>query len=117
MEVMPMANKLYKPILIDSIEAACNIEYHRFIGFDGNYCSAGAKALGISDVSIERGQQVPVGVLGIFLVETAEDVTAGDKITSDGNGKAVVVSDTEAINGYSLDTAESGDLIRVIRGI
>lgn len=112
-----MANKLYKPILIDSIEAAEDIEEHRFVGFDGKHCAVGVKALGVADVSTEKGQLAPVGVLGIFLVETAEDVTSGDAITSDAEGKAVKVVRTEEINGYSLDTAAAGALIRVIRGI
>ena len=112
-----MANKLYKPVLIDSIEAATNIDEHRFIGFDGNYCGAGAKALGVCDVSTEQGQIAPVGVLGIFLVEAAENITAGNKIASDSTGKAVVVSNNAEINGYSLDTAQTGALIRVVRGI
>ena len=51
-----MANKLYQPLLIESVKATADIEQHRFIGFDGAYCSAGAKALGVSDVSIENGQ-------------------------------------------------------------
>ena len=50
-----MANKLYQPLLIESVKATADIEQHRFIGFDGAYCSAGAKALGVSDVSIENG--------------------------------------------------------------
>ena len=112
-----MANKLYKPVLIDSIEAATNIDEHRFIGFDGKHCAAGAKALGICDVSTEQGQIAPVGVLGIFLVEAADSITAGDEIASDADGKAVRVARTEQVNGYSLDTAESGSLIRIVRGI
>ena len=57
-----MANKVYKPLLIDSVKAAVDIEQHRFIGFDGNYCSQGAKALGVSDVAIEKEQYVPMTV-------------------------------------------------------
>jgi len=112
-----MANKLYKPLLIDSIEAGENVEQHRFIGFDGKHCQAGAKALGVCDVSTEKGQLAPVGVFGIFLVEAAENITAGDALTSDENGKAVKTTRSEDINGYSLDTARSGSLIRIVRGI
>ena len=112
-----MANKLYKPLLIDSIQAGENVEQNRFIGFDGKYCAAGSKALGVSDVSVESGQLLPVGIYGIFLVEAAENITAGDEVASDENGKAVRVSRTEQVNGYSLDTAQAGTLIRVVRGI
>ena len=112
-----MANKLYKPLLIDSIEAGENVEQHRFIGFDGKHCQAGAKALGVCDVSTEKGQLAPVGVFGIFLVEAAENIAAGDEIASDANGKAVKVARTELTNGYSLDTVQSGSLVRIVRGI
>lgn len=112
-----MANKLYKPILIDSIVAGANLEKQRFVGFDGNYCQAGAKAFGVCDVETEAGQLAPVGVLGIFLVEAAGTITAGSAVTSDANGKAVAVSNSDATNGYSLDSATTGSLIRVVRGI
>ena len=58
-----MANKLYQPLLIESVKATADIEQHRFIGFDGAYCTAGAKALGVSDVSIENVQYAPIAVL------------------------------------------------------
>ena len=112
-----MANKLYKPVLIDSIEAAANIDEHRFIGFDGNYCGAGAKALGVCDVSTEQGQLCPVAALGVLLVEAGGTITAGAAVTSDANGKAVTVSNNDEINGYSLDSAAAGQEIRIIRGI
>ena len=112
-----MANKLYKPLLIDSIKATADIEQNRFIGFDGNYCGTGAKALGVSEVPTENGQFAPVGVVGIFLVESGENLTAGDEVTSDAEGKAIKVSDNAKINGYTLDTATAGTLVRIVRGL
>jgi len=112
-----MVEKLYKPILMDSIKAAVDIEKQRFIGFDGNYCSEAGKALGVSDVEIEQGQFAPVAINGILLVKTAGAITAGSKIASDANGFAVAYT-TGEINGYSLDDAEnSGEIIRIARGI
>ena len=49
-----MAQKLYKPLLIDSIKAATDIPKQRFVGFDGKLCTAGAKALGICDVETDE---------------------------------------------------------------
>lgn len=112
-----MAEKLYKPLLIDSIKSAVNIEKQRFIGFDGNYCSANTKALGISDVEIEAGQFAPVAVSGILLVKTAGVITKGSKVASDSNGFAVAFTTGES-NGYSLDEAAgAGEIIRIARGI
>ena len=109
---------LYKPLLIDSIKAITNLPKQRFIGFDGNVCSAGAKAYGICDVETDAGQFAPAAVLGILLVEAGGAIPAQAKITSDANGKAVAITSTEEVNGYALDSASAdGDIIRIIRGI
>ena len=85
-------NKTYKPLLIDSALAAADLEQHRFIGFDGNYCAAGAKALGVSDVSTAKGEYAPVAVLGIK------------------------VADSAITNGYALDAGIAGQEIRILKG-
>ena len=61
-------NKTYTPILIDSVLAAADLQQKRFVGFDGNCCTAGAKALGVVDVTTEKGQYAPVAVLGVALL-------------------------------------------------
>ena len=109
-------NKTYKPLLIDSVLASADLEQHRFIGFDGNYCAAGAKALGVSDVAIEKGQYVPVAVLGILLVEAAGTIAVGDAVASDADGKAVKVADSAITNGYALDAGTAGQEIRILKG-
>lgn len=110
-------NKTYKPLLIDSTLAAADLEQHRFIGFDGNYCAAGAKALGVSDVSTAKGEYAPVAVLGILLVEAAGTIAVGDAVASDAEGKAVKVADSAITNGYALDAGIAGQEIRIIRGV
>lgn len=109
-----MKNKGYKPLLIESIKASSDIEQHRFIGFDGNYCTAGAKALGVSDVSTEKDQFAPVAIYGILLVEAGGTISTGDSISSDAEGKAVKTTDSAIINGYSLDNATEGQEIRIL---
>jgi hypothetical protein len=112
-----MAERLYKPLLIDTVKAAVNLEKQRFIGFDGNYCGANAKAYGVSDVEIKAGQYAPVALFGILLIQTGGAVTAGTKVTSDATGCAVAYTTGEA-NGYALDTAAgAGEVIRIARGI
>lgn len=112
-----MTNKLYKPLLIDSIKAVVDLPKQRFIDFSGNICTKGVKALGVSDVEIEANQYAPIGVLGIFLVEAGNSVTVGVEVTSDDNGKAVVANAEDKINGYALDSANAGEVIRIVRGI
>lgn len=110
--------KLYKPLLIDSIKAQTDLPKQRFINFDGNICSAGAKAYGICDVETDAGQFAPAAIFGILLVEAGGAIPAQSKITSDANGRAIPITSTEEVNGYSLDSATAeGDIIRIVRGI
>jgi len=112
-----MAEKLYKPLLIDTVKAAVNLDKQRFIGFNGNYCIGGAKAYGVSDVEIEAGQYAPVAIFGILLVKATIPIDAGSKVASDGQGYAVPYTLGE-FNGYALDAAvQEGDVIRIVRGI
>jgi len=113
-----MAQKLYKPLLIDSIKASTNLPKQRFVGFDGGICVAGAKALGICDVETDADQQAPIGVIGILLVEAGGTITQGTAITSDASGRAIVALEAQKINGYAQDAASAeGEIIRIVRGI
>jgi len=112
-----MTERTYKPLLIDSVQAAVNLDKQRFVGLDGNYCTANVKAYGVSDVEIEAGQYAPVAMLGILLVKTAAAITVGSKVSSDAAGYALTFT-TGDYNGYALDTAAgAGEIIRIARGI
>lgn len=112
-----MTEKTYKPLLIDSIIAAADLEKQRFIGIDGNYCTANTKAFGVSDAGTEAGQYAPVALFGILLVKTAGAITKGSKVASDADGYAVTFTTGES-NGYALDAATgAGEIIRIVRGI
>ena len=81
-----------------------------------NYCAAGAKALGVSDVSTAKGEYAPVAVLGILLIEAAGTIAVGDAVASDAEGKAVKVADSAITNGYALDAGTAGQEIRILKG-
>lgn len=112
-----MTNKTYKPLLFESVKATVDLEEKRFVGFDGNYCGAGEKALGVVNVSTEKDQYAPVVILGILLVKAAGTIAVGDSVASDTDGKAVVAENSAISNGYSLDSAVAGQEIRIVRGI
>nr|BDD46510.1 hypothetical protein 14 [bacterium] len=113
-----MAEKTYKPLLMDSMQVQTDIEKQRFIGFDGNYCANNAKALGVSDVEMEAGQYAPVAINGILLIKTAGAIAIGEKVASNADGYAVTLSGGAELNGYALDAAVSaGEVIRIARGI
>jgi len=110
-------NKTYLPLLIQGIKASSDLEQNRFVGFDGNYCGAGEKALGVVDVSTDKDQLCPYAAFGILLVIAGDTVAVGDAVTSDENGKAVTATANDKINGYSLDSGVAGQEIRILRGI
>ena len=112
-----MANKLYKPLLIDSVLATADLPKQRFISFNGAVSGAGEKAYGICDVETESGQYAPIATTGILLVEAGGTITAGSTVTSDANGKAITSATSQSINGYALDDATEGEIFRIIRGI
>lgn len=112
-----MTNKTYIPLLIESIKATVDLQQHRFAGFDGGYCTAGIKALGVTDVSTPKGEYAPVAALGILLIEVGGTIAAGDAVASDAEGRAVKAADSAVINGYAVDAGTTGQEIRIIRGI
>jgi hypothetical protein len=109
--------KTYKPLLVDSVKAQTDLDKQRFIGFDGNYCLAGAKALGVSDAETEKNQLCPVAVNGILLIKAGGAILQGAKVQSDNNGYAVTYTSGE-VNGYALDESTgAGEIIRIARGV
>lgn len=112
-----MTNKHYKPLLIESVKANADLIEHRFVGFNGKHCAAGAKAFGVVDVSTEKEQFAPAAVFGILLVEAGGTIALGDAVASDADGKAVKAESTAIINGYACDAGLTGQTIRVLRGI
>ena len=112
-----MINKHYKPLLIESAKANADLIEHRFAGFHGKHCEAGAKAFGVVDVSTEKEEFAPIAIFGILLVEAGGTITLGDGVASDENGRAVKAESDAIINGYALDSGVAGQKIRVLRGI
>lgn len=111
-----MTNKHYKPLLIESVKANADLIEHRFSGFNGKLCEAGAKALGVVDATTEKDQFAPVALFGILLVEAGGTIALGDPIISDENGRAVKAESGAIINGYALDSGVAGQKIRILKG-
>ncbi len=80
---------LYCQDTVFSILAAAVIPQSRFIGFGGNLCGAGVKALGVSLRACDSGEQIPAATYGPVIVESGGVFAAGDAITSDSQGRAV----------------------------
>jgi hypothetical protein len=107
--------KTEQPVLITTIQAAVDLSDSKnlFIGFDGDICGNGAKALGVLNANTSEDEMAPVMTSGIALVYSAAAISAGAKLQSNASGKALTYAAGEA-NGYALDAAGGADeLIRV----
>lgn len=76
-----------------TITAGEKLYKRRFVGFDGNLCGAGAKAVGVTEREFDSGEDAAVIALGVLEVEAGGVITAGDPITSDSTGRAVKAAD------------------------
>lgn len=109
--------KTQQVILTTSVVAIANLTRRRFVGFDGNVCAAGVKALGVVEADTESGGVAPANVQGVILVEAAAAITAGAEVQSDATGRAITKAAGVA-NGVAWDAATAaGDVIRIVRGI
>lgn len=100
-----------------SVVAAVALTKRRFVGFDGALAAAGAKAFGVVDVSTDAGQQAPVQLNGVLLVEAGAAIAAKAEIEIDSSGRAITKS-AGVGNGFAVDAATgAGDFIRIARGI
>ena len=105
--------KTEQPILITSVTAVANTAKNLFINFTGAICAANIKALGVSADDTLLGEQLPVTAKGIAIVKAGDNIAQGAKISSDASGQAVTYT-TGDYNGYALDPAEAGELVRVL---
>lgn len=108
-----------------------------FVGFDGDVCGAGAKAMGVSKFAYASGEKGVADCQGIRIVKSGAALTAGNPVQSNSLGKAIaatsvtvtipadstpVTSDgaqptlavaggvlPQVINGYVLDDASGAD--------
>jgi len=98
-----------------TIVAAAAIVKQLFVGLTGNICGADAKPLGVSEIDVASGEQMPVITSGVALVKSGAALSAGAKLESDANGKAITWATSGEIAGWALDAAGGADeVIRVL---
>ena len=109
--------KTQQVILTTSVVAIANQTRRRFVGFDGNVCAAGVKALGVVEADTESGGVAPANVQGVILVEAGVAIAVGAEVQFDATGRAITKAAGVA-NGTAWDAAiAAGDVIRIVRGI
>lgn len=83
-------------------------------GADGVVAQASAatdKLQGVSgELAAADGEGVELNVIGIVPVEYGGNVTNGDKLTSDGNGKAVVAAAGQEVMGFAFEDGDDGTI-------
>lgn len=81
-----------------TVIAAADLVRNRFVTPDGNYCGAGAKALGVSAEKALANEDMPVhiGAGSIVIVESGAAITLGaggmKAVKSDSTGRAVTAT-------------------------
>ena len=109
--------KTQQPTLTTSVITALGVTRRRFVGFDGNACAVGVKALGVCEADTDPDGVAPVNVQGVILVEAGAAIAAGAEVQSDATGRAITKA-AGVGNGHAWDAAAAaGDVIRIVRGI
>jgi len=104
----------------------------RFVKFSDEgkviLCGLGELAIGVSekntmftssptgslDYVTPNGQVVPVVIAGIVEVVCGGNVSVGDFVTSDANGKAITANVNQCINGIALEAGEADSKIKIL---
>lgn len=81
-------------LLAFSVVAASGITGGRFVTVAGAHAAAGAAALGVSRSDAAAGERVTVDHLGTAIVEAGAEITAGQFLKVGTAGKAIPHTDT-----------------------
>ena len=106
-----------KPGTIDTGVAGAAITKNRFIGYDDKVISVkGSLAKGVSyEEDQEEGKSFAIVISGSALVTAGDALDAGDKVTSNALGKAVVAGRGEYINGIVMRAQAVADQLVEVR--
>jgi hypothetical protein len=84
--------------------ATADLFANRFMGWNGNYPSAGETAKGIIKYDVLTGKTCSVCLIGKVPLSVEGTVNKGDSITVGTNGKGKVAGDEDAVCAYALET-------------
>ena len=110
-----------RPILTLTVEHKDTGQvFRRFVKSDGTRAAtAGEKVLGVSRVrSVKSGDDLPVDVAGLVLVEAGAVIAIDASITTDDEGRAATAAGANVVVGKALAAAAAvGDTIPVLIGL
>lgn len=91
-------------ILTLAVTATGVVAARRFVTVAGVQAGAAVNTLGVAQYGANIGQDFPVGVQGVAIVETGAAVATGDAVETDASGRAVP-QDAGPIVGRALTSA------------
>lgn len=106
-------------VLTETVQAAGTIAVCRLVDNAGAQISAAnsAEVLGVARADGVLNDRVPVGTLGIYLVEAGGAIAKGAPVASDNAGRVVTTTAANPIVGFARELASgSGDKILVAFG-
>lgn len=99
------------PILSKSYDASADIPARRIVHFSGDGQVATAtgqtdKNIGVSEaVNTKTGQRCDVVLVGLADIEFGGNVSRGDRLTADAQGRAVTVNPGSGVTAFVIGTA------------
>lgn len=109
-------------VLITTLVAAGTIAAKRFVtpigaadnGILVGSAAATSRIIGVTmdnKVSYASGDQVPVAVCGVVKVEAGAAITLGDRLTTDGTGRAIAAVTTNEGGAIALEAAAAAGVM------
>lgn len=105
--------KTWSIVRQDTMTPAADVTKSRFIGGDGDHCTAGGRAIGVSYVSADAGHEYACLTHGTAVVEYGGPINVGDEVESGTDGVALTLAAGKS-NGIALDSGSLGDFGRVL---
>lgn len=106
-------------VLTETATAAGTITACRLVDTAGAQIAAAnsAAVLGVARADAVLGDRVPIGTLGIFVVEAGGGIAKGAPVASDNQGRVVTTTAANPIVGFARELASgAGDKILVAIG-
>lgn len=104
------------PLIQIQLSAGGSVNARRFVSSSATQTVADAAAIGVSTLSAEIGEVLPVVSVGTAIVEAGAAIpTVGTVVKSDANGRAIGWVTSGSKLGYALQIAGgAGDFIEVL---
>jgi hypothetical protein len=104
--------KSYHPVQKISVRAEDEIPARRFISAFGKVCQPTEVAIGVSEIAWTKGNTMSVITLGTVLVDAAESIGKGDKISVATDGRAQKKTTDSDWIAIALSNAGAGGQVK-----